>query len=750
MSIGQPRLRKKRAAVTYTPLSLLEKGLELFLLLTGTMTFAVEVYEIPADPASVLLACLGISLVLPAIYGRWRWKFPPALVLLGVMMVAVGLWMEPLARGGRTVLAAAVGTVAQAVGRDITLLVLQEGSPLECLAFVLLVAALLGILLGAAVLGSRFWTVFLLPMPLLLPAFIAELDLAWLPLLAVGCGWGMRLFESLALRGSPAKGTLVGMLALPAVALTLTGLFFLIPQAQYTQPTWALQAQNRLINWGVELVDRLWQRDPAQTDLPQLPWTLPGSGDTGVVNLAGAGPRNYTGRSVLQVEGEAPGTLYLRGSAVATYTGSAWLPLDEGQLEQLSRAFSATQGENRSIYFPAALYPTQRDYTVTITNLGLAGNLIYYPYQPLNLSFAQMSGDMGLVYQGEADRYTVSYRPLDTGQPMGVLTGENQWTQWSYREFVYDTYLQVPQELRAGLQAFLTRARRAVDTYPLLTGPGNGAYSRTMGAASEVAALLDATTQYDLQTPVTPQGEDFVLYFLNTSHRGYCMHYASAATLLLRLQGIPARYVSGYLTQLPDTLQVTVPDSSAHAWVEIYLDGYGWYPVEMTPAGAVLPNEGETVETLPQDPESQEDPEIQESQPEITPPAEQAPEAPQGGMPAPARWILPLALAVILVSLPLLYGLWRLVRWQRLVGERDNNRAVIGIYGLFQELLPWGGETPPQVEDLTRKARFSAHTLTAQERDLVFAQLLAQRDRVSQRLPRWKRWIFCHLVFPGK
>ena len=31
--------------------------------------------------------------------------------------------------------------------------------------------------------------------------------------------------------------------------------------------------------------------------------------------------------------------------------------------------------------------------------------------------------------------------------------------------------------------------------------------------------------------------------------------------------------------------EVSVPDSAAHAWVEIYLDGYGWYPVEVTPGG---------------------------------------------------------------------------------------------------------------------------------------------------------------------
>ena len=40
-----------------------------------------------------------------------------------------------------------------------------------------------------------------------------------------------------------------------------------------------------------------------------------------------------------------------------------------------------------------------------------------------------------------------------------------------------------------------------------------------------------------------------MLYFLSDSRRGYCMHYASAATLMLRALGVPARYVQGYTVQ---------------------------------------------------------------------------------------------------------------------------------------------------------------------------------------------------------
>ena len=62
------------------------------------------------------------------------------------------------------------------------------------------------------------------------------------------------------------------------------------------------------------------------------------------------------------------------------------------------------------------------------------------------------------------------------------------------------------------------------------------------------------------------------------------MHFASAGVLLLRRLGVPARYVTGYAAEIGSSGSVPVPDTAAHAWVEIYLNGYGWYPVDVTPA----------------------------------------------------------------------------------------------------------------------------------------------------------------------
>src|SRR4029453_18300569 len=69
-----------------------------------------------------------------------------------------------------------------------------------------------------------------------------------------------------------------------------------------------------------------------------------------------------------------------------------------------------------------------------------------------------------------------------------------------------------------------------------------------------------------------------------TYKRGYCEHYATLMTVLLRGGGIPARSVHGFL---PGTLDKrtgfeTVANSAAHAWVEVYFPGYGWFMFDPT------------------------------------------------------------------------------------------------------------------------------------------------------------------------
>jgi len=93
---------------------------------------------------------------------------------------------------------------------------------------------------------------------------------------------------------------------------------------------------------------------------------------------------------------------------------------------------------------------------------------------------------------------------------------------------------------------------------------------------------------YTLEPPTL--GQDMVDGFLFDTRRGFCEHYASAFTVLMRGAGIPAHVVVGY--QGGELNEVggyyVVRQSDAHAWSEVWLAGRGW--VRVDPTAAVAPN----------------------------------------------------------------------------------------------------------------------------------------------------------------
>ncbi len=72
--------------------------------------------------------------------------------------------------------------------------------------------------------------------------------------------------------------------------------------------------------------------------------------------------------------------------------------------------------------------------------------------------------------------------------------------------------------------------------------------------------------------------------FLFDTGYGYCVHYASSMTMLLRLSGIPARIVTGYRYVFPFEKEESykVSSTNAHAWPEAYIENVGWVPFEPT------------------------------------------------------------------------------------------------------------------------------------------------------------------------
>ena len=108
---------------------------------------------------------------------------------------------------------------------------------------------------------------------------------------------------------------------------------------------------------------------------------------------------------------------------------------------------------------------------------------------------------------------------------------------------------------------------------------------------SFVEAVLGMYRQQDFYYTLTPPRlqRDSVDDFLFNTRRGFCGHFASSFTMLMRAAGIPARVVGGYQggDWNPIGGYLIVRQSHAHAWSEIWLPGRGWTRID--PTAAVAP-----------------------------------------------------------------------------------------------------------------------------------------------------------------
>jgi transglutaminase-like putative cysteine protease len=119
-----------------------------------------------------------------------------------------------------------------------------------------------------------------------------------------------------------------------------------------------------------------------------------------------------------------------------------------------------------------------------------------------------------------------------------------------------------------------------------------GATSDEQLLARAIAFLREGRYLYTLEPPLL--GPDSVDEFLFGTRAGFCEHFASAFVFLMRAAGVPARVVTGYQggDLNPFDRIITVRQSDAHAWAEVYLGGRGW--VRVDPTAAAAPNRVES------------------------------------------------------------------------------------------------------------------------------------------------------------
>ena len=219
----------------------------------------------------------------------------------------------------------------------------------------------------------------------------------------------------------------------------------------------------------------------------------------------------------------------------------------------------------------------------------------------------------------KTSRTDVSYNDGGVATLFGRTRRGERYEAWSYEPDptaaqLLRTRIRYPAEVVADdlavdgtrMPVFHAPGRSARVAAALAANPGLAAYRplwqqvRALAATShtpyEAAVALEVWLRsaggfaYDEQPPQPPSGVPPLAYFVTTSKAGYCQHFAGAMALMLRFLGIPARVAEGFTSGTYDTGSKiwTVTDHDAHAWVEVWFDGYGWLPFDPTPTRGSL------------------------------------------------------------------------------------------------------------------------------------------------------------------
>ena len=197
-----------------------------------------------------------------------------------------------------------------------------------------------------------------------------------------------------------------------------------------------------------------------------------------------------------------------------------------------------------------------------LRSLNMSGNMVPY-FNDASELFITRDLETG-------DRYTV-FAPVFEGGDTGLddLVNAAAGTQDQYYGEVYDLYMQLPDHLEKKLIDDVFNTIQNAET----------PYEKALTLMN----YLKKYYRYSLTPETPPDNLDFVTYFLYVKPEGYCTYFASAMTVMCRIAGLPSRYVEGFLAQPTTDGFAYVTGYDAHAWTEVYFEGFGWVPFDPTP-----------------------------------------------------------------------------------------------------------------------------------------------------------------------
>ena len=364
----------------------------------------------------------------------------------------------------------------------------------------------------------------------------------------------------------PGRALVIALIAVGAIGAVG---FLVIPAAK----------SSRLLAFTAKLPNQISVPNPGGLSNPSLGRDDPGrpGDDNGGQARKSFGYFGFADRLDTSVRGRPDDTLVMRvrssapdfwrGQTFDVWDGRSWTLSD-------ARTAVVSNGSPLQLLNPAGEPPVAGEELIQTFALEVSGpNLIFAANQPTQVYIPQAAvfeTTDGAIRTGvELERgaiYTVvSRRPHAT---VARLRAAGDATLGTPAELAqrYTRLPQVPERVRK-LAADLTHDQPS-----------------TYDKVRALEAWMGDNTQYSLDIPALPPGEDAVERFLFVDRIGFCEQIASSLVVMLRSQGIPSRLAVGYTPgeRNPFTGFYEVRARDAHAWTEVYFPGIGWQAFDPT------------------------------------------------------------------------------------------------------------------------------------------------------------------------
>lgn len=502
-----------------------------------------------------------------------------------------------------------------------------------------------------------------------------------------------------------------------------------------------------------------------------------------------------SGESMLEITMSEPESLYLRGFVGSEYHADGWKAASNVSLSDgadlfywLHRAgfYGQTQLARAAMLLDSEV--TAEDAVeITVRHTGAGRKYVYAPYEltgsdlldpdavgDVRLGARSLTGADSYAFvsaPNQVKRYTALLSMLKEAEKGAASESLSEYlvNESHYNAFVYDHFLSLPDETAELLTGLLGK--------PEFSGERHLDYGE---AKQRILDYLDENVTYRETTPPRLEGTDFLNEFLKINASGYDVHYATAATLMMRHFGIPARYVEGYLITPSDAesaesgVPFTLTGERAHAWCEIYQDGVGWVPFEVTPKYMDLMERSDVVRTAA-DSGDETQPETQEHPPEESSQDMEEDfyddledEEDPDDNPLPLDNLLLAALSLMALALLALLLFWlsvrlSLMRLNHSLRLKNRRLAVQNLYAhlfsLMQEIYGWHDCIAPsgfietvradqgedaaikyrRIVEICERAAFSDHKVKESDYRLVYAFVRKTRQLLKNRSGRGRR-----------